>query len=146
MKTNFFSELKTILDSTNVNLTISKKNDTLSILVDFSNGENKELQPVIISGTIEECDESFFTVLSSENQKQVVDSFDSLNSFKKMLKQKEEEARKKLMEKKAKSGTITKQASPSTNENENEDEDEEIETNTEKVTKPIAPNPQQSLL
>ena len=71
--TNFFSQIATILNSANVNITLSKKEGIVSVLVDATpkNGGDA-VPPLVISGTIAELDEKFFEVYNEEIQKKTI--------------------------------------------------------------------------
>lgn len=126
--TNFFSQIATILNSANVNITLSKKEGILSVLVDATpkNGGDA-VPPLVISGTIAELDEKFFEVYNEEIQKKTSDVIVNIETYKTMLKSAEDAEKKKVEDKLKKKKTTPSTPTKTANVQSTEEDDEHNE-------------------
>lgn len=115
---NFFKQLSELIDGIDVNLTIRKSNEELTILLQpkaAKEGTKTSLKPLNIKGTPEELDEHFFSTISA-TVKKATGIIASIEVFEKDIentkKVVEDEARKKRESLNKKSSTPARLSTP----------------------------------
>jgi len=148
--TNFFSQMAETLKNANLDITLSMKKDTVSVMITpkMKTGSD-EIPPVIISGTIAELDEGFFPLFLDKSKK-IAGVISNIEEYDKLISAVEKAKKEKLDEKMNKKKPATpKPAATSVatvdneeeDEEENDDDNEEAVTETVKETKKVEPPP-----
>ena len=141
MTTNFFSQVLPLMEAGKLNMTIAKINEKVSVMIVLESKE-KAFEPIVISGTIDELDSEFFSVLNKDKINEVKGIVSNIEENIKILRQIDQAEKDKLQKKrnpKQPSKPATSNASLQKIEEEEEQEQKAEETDSSaEIAKPKA--------
>jgi PRTRC genetic system protein E len=143
MTTNFFSQVLPLMEAGKLNMTIAKINEKVSVMIVLESKE-KAFEPIVISGTIDELDSEFFSVLNKDKINEVKGIVSNIEENIKILRQIDQAEKDKLQKKRnpkqpSKPATANASLQKIEDEEEEEEEDNAEETDSSaEIAKPKA--------